>query len=64
MIGNFYDFLKKKPTLRFMLVGHRNKKRQFSCRRIQDERCEIKCVTVRRKSSTLCCKEAAFIALI
>lgn len=31
MIGNFYDFWQEKPTLRFVLIEHRNKKRQLCC---------------------------------
>lgn len=37
MVENFFDFLGEKPTLRSLMFEHRNKKRQFSCRQIQDE---------------------------
>ena len=37
MMENFFDFLGEKPTLRSLMFEHRNKKRQFSCRQIQDE---------------------------
>lgn len=34
----FSIFSGEKPTLRFMMIEHRNEKRQFSCRQNQDER--------------------------